>query len=179
MKPARIIHVLALLTLVMFLHITGIGQSPKKGKATARISRDARFRSLDGGSIKLADYEGKLVVLAIWATWCYPCVRAIEELKELPAAVSKDRVEVIALSTEPLDSAGDAVRQSIETIGIEYPVGWISPISADALMGEKKVIPQVYVIRDGKVLVKFVGWNRDQTLARIVEQVNEALTSKP
>ena len=92
-------------TLVLFLHVTVCGQTPAKPDATPRISKDARFRSLQGKSIELSDYEGKVVVLTIWATWCAPCRMAIEKLTELRAAVPPDKAIVIALSLEPPEAA--------------------------------------------------------------------------
>ncbi len=42
---------------------------------------DVRLPALAGGSVSLADFRGKPVVVNVWATWCPPCVR------ELPALV--------------------------------------------------------------------------------------------
>lgn len=166
-------------TLVLFLHVTVCGQVPAKPDSTPRISKDARFRSLEGKSIRLSDYEGKVVVLAIWATWCYPCLTAIEELRELPAAISNDRIAVIALSIEPPESAESVVRQSVETFGIKYPVGWISEISAAELLAEKAAIPQIFVIRDGVIVKRLIGWNQSNTFSQLTDAVNEALTTTP
>ena len=34
---------------------------------------DFAFPGLDGKTVRLADYKGKVVFLNIWATWCPPC----------------------------------------------------------------------------------------------------------
>ena len=181
MKPENnMIRGAVCFTLVLFLHVTVCGQPPAGPDSTPRISKDASFRSLEGKSIKLSDYERKVVVLAIWATWCYPCLRAVEELKELPAAVPKDSIAVIALSTEAAESAESVVRQSVETLGIKYPVGWLSQISASQLLAEKEpAIPQIFVIRDGVIVKRFIGWNKSDTFPELIDAVKAALTTKP
>ena len=166
-------------TLVLFLHVPVCGQTSAKPDSTPRISKDARFRSLEGGSLKLSDYEGKVVVLTIWATWCAPCRMAIEKLTELRAAIPSDKAIVIALSTEPAEAAESETRRLIAMFGIKYPVGWISHISASQLLADRAAIPQIFVIRDGVILKRFIGWNQSDTFPQLVDALNEALTTTP
>ena len=58
----------------------------------------ASFRTLDGATVTLASYAGRIVVLNFWATWCVPCVAELPGLDRLAAggdlavlAVSADR----------------------------------------------------------------------------------------
>ena len=47
----------------------------------------------------LADYQGKVLVLNFWATYCAPCLEEFADLKKLEEIYS-DQIEVIALSDE-------------------------------------------------------------------------------
>jgi thiol-disulfide isomerase/thioredoxin len=64
----------------------------------------ATFQDKAGGGVTLAEFEGKPLLLNLWATWCAPCVAEMPTLEEL-ATSAKDRMAVIAVSQDLGDSA--------------------------------------------------------------------------
>ena len=59
----------------------------------------APFADADGQDVALADFEGKPLLLNIWATWCAPCKAEMPTLDAL-AKLEKDRMAVIAVSQD-------------------------------------------------------------------------------
>jgi thiol-disulfide isomerase/thioredoxin len=59
----------------------------------------APFADADGQDVTLADFEGKPLLLNIWATWCAPCKAEMPTLDAL-ARLEKDRMAVIAVSQD-------------------------------------------------------------------------------
>src|SRR5947209_7387239 len=41
------------------------------------------LKDVNGATVTLSDYKGKVVLLDFWATWCVPCVAAIPRLQKL------------------------------------------------------------------------------------------------
>src|SRR4249919_172147 len=37
------------------------------------VVRDAELQAVSGDPIKISDYEGKVLLVNLWATWCGPC----------------------------------------------------------------------------------------------------------
>lgn len=78
---------------------------------------EAGFEDGDGNPVELADYQGKVVLVNVWATWCPPCRAEMPALDSLAGAMEGPDLEVIAVST---DRGGvDRVVAFFEDIGIE------------------------------------------------------------
>lgn len=62
---------------------------------------DLTFTTLDGSSVKLSDYKGKVIVLDLWATWCGPCMKEKPFFEALEKKYhGNDDVELISLSID-------------------------------------------------------------------------------
>lgn len=81
------------------------------------ISPKTTCRSLDSKEVKSRSYEGNIVVLNFWATWCQNCQQEIAMLKQL--AESSD-VKVVGIA---LDEGGlKTVKPFVEKNGMNYTV---------------------------------------------------------
>lgn len=136
---------------------------------------EAEIRMLDGGTIRLADYAGKVIVLDLWATWCPPCRDEIPHLVSLNDELKSRGVEFIGLTVDANDNARK-LRDFAQRFGINYRIGWADEDFALAFMGDYGSIPQTFVItRDGRVLKKFVGFDPERSPARLREAIDRAL----
>jgi thiol-disulfide isomerase/thioredoxin len=140
------------------------------------------LRTLDGRTIKLSDYAGKVVVINLWATWCGPCRIEIPHLIEL-ANEYKDRVEFIGLTNEDPVADAEKVAAFVREQKINYTVGWTTQEFALSLMqasGQiRNSIPQSFVItRDGRVYKRFIGFSPSQTPPQMREALEQAVNEK-
>ncbi len=76
------------------------------------------FKKLDGGSLSPADWNGKVVVLNYWATWCVPCRAEIPDFNKLH---DETGVEVVGISMD--EGGADTVKPFLEKNPIKYTVG--------------------------------------------------------
>ena len=53
---------------------------------------------IDGENFDIAKYQGKVVVLDFWATWCAPCVRALPQLIEVTSGFDNSDVVLVAVN---------------------------------------------------------------------------------
>src|SRR5829696_6013360 len=56
---------------------------PKTGPSVLTVLpeklRERRIRTLQNNSFRLADFQGKVLVINLWASWCGPCRREVPE----------------------------------------------------------------------------------------------------
>src|SRR5205823_2100118 len=68
------------------------------GANTARPAPGFTLKDLNGQSVNLDDYKGKVVLLDFWATWCAPCVASMPELQRLHARYAPRGFAVIGIA---------------------------------------------------------------------------------
>jgi len=138
------------------------------------------LKTIDGKTIKLSDYAGKVVVVNLWATWCGPCRYEIPHLIELTNEY-KGRVEFIGLTNEDPVVDAEKVKGFVLNQKINYTVGWAtSEFSLGLMLGQvRNSIPQSFVItRDGYVFKRFVGFSPSQTPPQMREAIEQAVNEK-
>ena len=109
---------------------------------------------LDGNIVSTAAFQGKVVILNFWATWCPPCREEIPEMIAL-ADRYKGRLQIIGVSMD--DAPQQEVREFVKEMGINYPIVMGSrEISAE--YGGVPALPTSYVAdTDGRIVEKHVG----------------------
>lgn len=136
-----------------------------------------QLKSLDKGSFRLADFQGKVVVLNIWATWCGPCRMEVPEYERVRKEYAGRGVEFIALTTEDPRTATDRVKQFVREFNFGFRHGWADRDTALTLMNGRNVIPQTLVISpDGRIVDHWRGYSRGRNGDHLREALKQALS---
>ena len=58
------------------------------------------FEDFSGNKIDLKDYQGKLIILNFWATWCAPCKKEMPSLDNLYQDKNFNNLKILAVNME-------------------------------------------------------------------------------
>lgn len=152
---------------------TLIGMMPAPLLAeTTEISSEplwsSSFKSLAGSIEGLSTYQGKVLVVYFWATWCEPCQREGPALQALYQKFKSKNFSVVGIA---VDNA-DKVREFVQKKGMDFPVlyGGNEAIKLSKDVGNSfGGIPYLVVLdQNGKVTERIIGETKDGQLEGII-----------
>lgn len=117
--------------------------------------------NLDGNVQKLKDFQGKVVILDFWATYCPPCIEEIPHLKELQKKYGKENLEVVGLHVGGEEDR-PKVPAFVEKLKIDYTLATPENELTRFIFGNTDNIPQTAVFdRNGKLVKKIIGFDAE------------------
>ncbi len=72
---------------------------------------------LDGQLRNIKEWDGKLILLNFWATWCPPCKKEIPAFIELQEAYGDQGFQIIGIAIDNVEDTAEYAKE----IGINYP----------------------------------------------------------
>jgi thiol-disulfide isomerase/thioredoxin len=129
----------------------------RDGVIVGQVRPDFRLGSSAGDIVTAADFDGRVLLLNFWATWCEPCRREMPMLVDLQARYGQAGLQVVGVA---VDDPGLA-REFAGKYGISYPIliGMGDVMLMNAAYGNTDgVLPySVLVDRRGIVRWQYVG----------------------
>jgi thiol-disulfide isomerase/thioredoxin len=119
-----------------------------------------------GAGRTLADFEGRVVLLNIWATWCPPCRREMPSLDRLQGKLGGDDFMVLALS---IDRGGrEVIEEFYREVGIvNLGIFYDDTGSAPAELGVGGIPTTILVSAAGDEIGRKIGpaeWDSPEAL---------------
>ena len=112
------------------------------------------LRDLDGNVVSTAAWQGKVVLVNFWATWCPPCREEIPILIQLSEKYKNDLL-VIGISVD--DGSPEDVKEFAHSVGINYPIIMRSH-ELIAEYGGVPALPTTFLVnKEGRVVQKHEG----------------------
>ena len=128
------------------------------------------------GTRSLADYEGQVVLLNLWATWCLPCRAEMPSIEALHDDFGRRGLRVVAVSVDDpgMEQAiADFVRERELTFEILY-----APDGALQRAYQTSGVPETFVIgRDGVIRKRVIGATNWSSMAN--RELVAALLDEP
>jgi thiol-disulfide isomerase/thioredoxin len=155
------------------------GDAANTSNGGVSVVNASTWTTLDGRRARGSDFQGKVLVLDFWATYCPPCRDEVPHLIDLQRRYGAQGLHVVGLNVGG-DEDRPKVPAFIEEFGIQYALGYPDAPMSELFFADNSAIPQTYVYdRQGRLLKKFVGFDRDTMPAELERVVQAALADKP
>jgi thiol-disulfide isomerase/thioredoxin len=150
------------------------GQTDSKGTEyppAPSVIMQTEIKTLDGGTFKVEDRKGEVLLLNLWATWCGPCRAEMPELVAMHEKYSDKKFKVIGLNSD--NESQEDVDAFVKKMKLNYEIGWAD----NKIVGEFvrvtriQAIPQSFLIdREGRLRGVFTGGG-----PRVIGQMKETV----
>lgn len=135
--------------------------SDGKDAAEEEFNFNFTIQDLQGNKIPFEQFQGKVIFLNLWATWCGPCRAEMAGIERLYSKIDKSSIAFVMLSLDR-DSDKNKVISYMQSKGFTFP-GFMP---SGYLPAQLKVpeIPTTFIIsKEGKIVRKEVGSMRYDT----------------
>ena len=131
---------------------------------------DFELRDLNGNPVRLTDYEGQVVLLDFWATWCGPCIREMPVFIALDEQYADDELKLIGIAVMDTEA-------KVRSYATEEEIGFALAMGGDEVRqayGGVNAIPQTFLI-DRKGTVRYVQRGSPADLLVFQQRIEELL----
>jgi len=129
---------------------------------------DVELRALNGSTVRLSSFQGKIVILSILATWNTDCQAQITELNEL-ADLERFGFPVLGVF---MDKGGKAAVQTfVQRNLVRFPVYYNGEEVAAGFHGVRQLPTTYFILRDGSIYRKELGLCSRQRLKATISEI--------
>ncbi len=146
------------------------------------------FMTLKGDTVSLADYEGRVVLVNVWATWCGPCRMEMPSMQRLYDQTSRSDLEILAVSIDaalgqrdPFGRPGGDIQMFVDSLGLNFPI-LLNPSGDIQRTYQTTGVPETFLVGpDGVIRRKVAGgteWDDEAHMEQIKRLVSDARTEE-
>ena len=143
--------------------------APAKLEGTRRP--DYTLNNGSGEKVSAAAFDGKIVLVNFWATWCAPCRKEMPMLVKVHDAYQAQGLEIVGIALDEVEQA----REFAANLGVDYPVliGTTEVMLTAREYGNNSgVLPySVLIDRDGIIRWTHLGELEEAEVTREITQL--------
>ncbi|MCX6572960.1 MAG: TlpA disulfide reductase family protein [Candidatus Aminicenantes bacterium] len=123
--------------------------APPKQDAKVVPAPDFSIKDLEGNTLSLASYKGKVLVINFWATWCPPCRREIPDFIAVYKELKSEGLEILGLSVD--ETTAPALLDWARKQGMNYPIALATPEIVAAYEPGEFIPATIIIDRKGQI----------------------------
>lgn len=136
---------------------------------TATQRPDVSWFDMNGKSISLSDFEGRVVLINYWATWCAPCLQELPSVNRLQASLASDDFTVVAINIDR--DAANTAPATVRKLNLDALELYIDARSTSARKLGVRGMPTTFLMdRQGRLIGRFEGgaeWDMPESISLV------------
>jgi peroxiredoxin len=136
-----------------------------------RPAPDLTLPTLDGGSVRLADLRGNVVLVNFWGTWCEPCKEETPALQAAYQRLQSEGLVIVGVNLRRQETSDDAVREFVQQYGVTYPIALDVDGEAARLFQISPIPVSYFIDPDGAIRYVRIGTLTTDDVAALFTQL--------
>jgi cytochrome c biogenesis protein CcmG/thiol:disulfide interchange protein DsbE len=147
-----------------------------KSEAERKPAPDFALKDVNGATVRLSDYRGKVVLLNFWATWCGPCKIEIPWFIEFEQKHKDRGFAVLGIS---MDDGWEVVRPFLARMNVNYRTVLGDEMVAELYGGVASLPTSFLIDREGRIVSAHLGLVNKSVYEDEIEQLLSAPATGP
>jgi len=159
------------LTILAMALAAAVTCAPAKKVMEASAAPDFSLKDLQGNTLSLSSFKGKVLFLNFWATWCPPCRKEIPDFIEAYRELKGEGLEILGLSVDEITAP--ALLEWTANAGINYPIALATPEIAQAYEPGPYIPATIVIDGKGRIRYRQSELMTKETLVRLFRQYDK------
>lgn len=182
-RASRLPYVLAVVVAVGVVAAAWLARNRLQPVVSGYPAPDFEVVDASGSAVNLGTYEGKVLLLNVWATWCAPCREEMPSMQRLYDNFSPDDFEIAAISIDAprggADPAGNPAGDPLafaRELGLTFPI-LLNPSGDIQRIYRTSAVPESFLISGNGVIYKKVAgataWDSEANIGLVRRLIEE------
>ena len=103
-----------------FVQATSLANIESAPKNSGIKAPDFTLAKLNGENFSLSEFEGQVVLLNFWGTWCAPCLREIPDFIKLQNKYQTDGLQIVGITLS--SGSPQDIQRFVDKWGMNYTI---------------------------------------------------------
>ena len=138
---------------------------PTESPVVGMLRPEFAMMDIEGKVRNISDWDGKVVLVNFWATWCPPCIEEMPSMERLNEVLAGDKFVMLAINTE--ENGRSIIPAFLERTPYTFPILYDNEGVVQKSYGVFKFPESFIVNKDGTVAEKIIGpldWSSIKTI---------------